>query len=146
VGAKAQKQGRRFYHSLNAQQLTPSPSPTSPSPSVSPTPGSSLPASEGSLNGQSNNPNPLGSNNDTAYKQAVIRQIESTASRVGFDGYKLLDGYGDRLQDNSSTVISLSLEQGIPYSILAVCDQDCGDIDLNLYDENSNLISADSRT
>jgi hypothetical protein len=32
---------------------------------------------------------------------------------------------------------------GVSYLIVAVCDQDCRDMDLCLFDENRNLISED---
>ena len=37
----------------------------------------------------------------------------------------------------------LNLRKGTTYKIAAVCDNDCRDLDLKLYDENGNLIDKD---
>ena len=37
----------------------------------------------------------------------------------------------------------LNLRRGTRYKIAAVCDNDCRDLDLKLYDENGNLIDKD---
>lgn len=42
-----------------------------------------------------------------------------------------------------SNSFSLNLEKGWAYKIIAVCDNDCSDLDLVLYDENNNEISKD---
>lgn len=36
-----------------------------------------------------------------------------------------------------------TLRKGTEYLIVGVCDTDCGDMDLKLYDENDNLIDKD---
>jgi len=52
----------------------------------------------------------------------------------------------DELNDNEVDYHYLSLEEGVEYGIVAVCDQDCTDVDLWLYDENNNLIDEDTDT
>jgi hypothetical protein len=47
------------------------------------------------------------------------------------------------LGDDSYELKSLQLEAGTLYALVAVCDEDCLDIDLVLFDENANVISSD---
>lgn len=53
--------------------------------------------------------------------------------------------YGS-LDDDDYTYYTLTLKQYWTYRITTVCDGDCGDIDLYLYDENGNSISSDLKT
>jgi hypothetical protein len=47
------------------------------------------------------------------------------------------------LRDGSSDWITVDLRRGGDYSILAIGDRDCRDLDLAVYDENGNLIDSD---
>lgn len=38
-----------------------------------------------------------------------------------------------------------TLERWNDYQIFSVCDGDCGDIDLRIYDENNNLVASDTK-
>ena len=49
----------------------------------------------------------------------------------------------DALRDGRSDWITVNLRRGVDYSILAIGDQDCRDLDLAVYDENGNLIGSD---
>uniref|UniRef100_A0A8J6ZXF8 Uncharacterized protein n=1 Tax=Desmonostoc muscorum LEGE 12446 TaxID=1828758 RepID=A0A8J6ZXF8_DESMC len=53
------------------------------------------------------------------------------------------DPFVDQLSRNQSNYITINLRRGIDYGIVGVCDQDCRDIDLKLYDEDGNLIDSD---
>jgi len=50
--------------------------------------------------------------------------------------------YGS-LNDNDYTYYNLTLNSYWTYRLTAVCDGDCSDIDLYLYDENGNIIDDD---
>jgi hypothetical protein len=39
--------------------------------------------------------------------------------------------------------IEVNLQKGQTYAISGSCDQDCGDLDLEIYDDNGNLIGSD---
>ncbi|MBD1848839.1 hypothetical protein H6F87_02245 [Cyanobacteria bacterium FACHB-502] len=47
------------------------------------------------------------------------------------------------LRDGRSSVMTLNLRSGASYRLVGVCDADCADLDLKLYDQNGNLISSD---
>lgn len=84
-------------------------------------------------------------------KLSAQSEVESQVLAIGLilavDGYKLTHNiqYG-RLRDKQSTNYYFTLNRGRNYKIYAVCDGDCGDIDLCLYDEYGNKISCDKTT
>jgi len=77
-------------------------------------------------------------------------QIQLSAAEFLFNmqgGYERThDAYLGRIypRDSYSDVLTLRLYRGTSYAIMGFCDQDCGDIDLKLYDDNGNLISSDT--
>lgn len=52
----------------------------------------------------------------------------------------------DKLDDGESDSFSFTLHKGTSYKVISVCDNDCSDLDLTLYDENDNEISKDAST
>jgi hypothetical protein len=58
-------------------------------------------------------------------------------------GYELVDQDTGQLHLNRYEDLRISLRGNRRYIFTGVCDQDCGDLDLYLYDENDNLIDKD---
>ena len=54
-------------------------------------------------------------------------------------------GLGHVLEADGSTVVSLTLAPGSDYTLLGVCDEDCNDLDLALYQGNEEIV-ADATT
>jgi len=52
----------------------------------------------------------------------------------------------DKLSSNKSDSFSFQLRKDKKYLVLAVCDNDCKDMDLVLYDENNNEVAKDKST
>jgi hypothetical protein len=52
----------------------------------------------------------------------------------------------DKLNNGQSDSFSFTLRKGTSYKVVSVCDNDCSDLDLTLYDENNNEISKDTST
>ena len=50
----------------------------------------------------------------------------------------------DDLSNNQSQTFNVNLRSGISYAFVGVCDEDCQDIDLRVYDENGNLVNSDT--
>ena len=49
----------------------------------------------------------------------------------------------DLLDEGESGWYTLTLRAGWEYELIGACDEDCSDVDLRIYDENSNLIDSD---
>jgi hypothetical protein len=47
------------------------------------------------------------------------------------------------LRDDESESVRIALESGVEYAVFAVCDVDCSDIDLVLYDPGDNEVDKD---
>jgi len=79
------------------------------------------------------------------YEKFIDEQLEALCFHTECDwGYLHLNrfiGYG---AEGSVHSHSIDLTEGWDYIIPAVCDQDCGDIDLFLYDPNGALVASDT--
>lgn len=49
-----------------------------------------------------------------------------------------------KLNNRESGSFSFNLRKGLQYKIVSVCDEDCGDLDLVLYDESGHQIDEDT--
>lgn len=52
----------------------------------------------------------------------------------------------DSLRQGGADTLTLNMRRGTSYKIITVCDDDCDDIDLKLYDEDGDLVSKDEDT
>jgi hypothetical protein len=50
------------------------------------------------------------------------------------------------LDDDETDIFTLELNRGYTYRIVAVCDGDCGDLDLCIYDNNYNKVDCDEQS
>lgn len=80
------------------------------------------------------------------FTNQVRAQLVRAAYALGLGGgYKLThEPSVSTLRDNGYRYITLRLYRGVSYQIVGVCDEDCRDIDLLLYDGNGNLIDSDT--
>lgn len=79
------------------------------------------------------------------YEDQVRAQIAGAALRVLDDGWELdRDIYLDRLNENAVDYLTFTLSDADGYAIMAVCDADCGDIDLTLLDQYDNVVDEDT--
>lgn len=62
----------------------------------------------------------------------------------GLRGYTLThEPMIDALDRGRSDYITINLRAGTSYGIVGVCDRDCRDLDIALYDSRGNLITSD---
>jgi hypothetical protein len=75
----------------------------------------------------------------------VRRQWLDAAQATGLRGYQMTHNpFIGQLGRRGETDITLNVRSGVSYTLIGVCDADCRDIDLKLYDDNGNLISSDT--
>ena len=79
------------------------------------------------------------------------RVVRSELQRVGRAseqrGYTMAtDVYQGRLDDDESTNLTVTLERGKDYVMWGVCDQDCSDIDLVIYNSDGDEVDSDLET
>jgi hypothetical protein len=49
----------------------------------------------------------------------------------------------DQMEGGSSDEFTVNLRSGIQYAVVGVCDEDCSDLDLQVFDSNGNLVASD---
>ncbi|MEC4984474.1 MAG: hypothetical protein SAJ37_18170 [Oscillatoria sp. PMC 1068.18] len=78
------------------------------------------------------------------YEDQIQGQLIRAAIALGFNNYRLThNAFIDDLGDNGEDSLTVTLRSGVSYHIIGVCDQDCSDLDLRLYDDRGNLIDSD---
>ena len=77
------------------------------------------------------------------WQEQVSNQIEQASKILRERGFARTDTYDGTLNNESSESLTLSLRAGRQYAILAVCDNDCSDIDLRIYGSNDKEIDSD---
>jgi hypothetical protein len=77
------------------------------------------------------------------YEQHVLQQLQSASSAFTSAGYTPVISDGGSLAQGETMTYTVTLQKGASYMLMGVCDQDCMDLDLALYDGYGNLISAD---
>jgi hypothetical protein len=80
-----------------------------------------------------------------AQGQDVVRkQVLNVGLTLASEGYELThDIKFASLNDGRYDSYYFTLDRGTSYKICAVCDEDCGDLDLCIFDENGNEIECD---
>ena len=80
-------------------------------------------------------------------QQEYIAQVETKlrykTAALFQSGYRGIFGNADGLNNQTHRDYRLNLNGGAEYMIAAVCDEDCYDLDVALYDRNGNLIGYD---
>jgi hypothetical protein len=78
-----------------------------------------------------------------AQTSSVYSQLLNLTKTLNERGL-MLDAYEvDGLGDSESQSFYFEFEAGTSYTVTAVCDTDCSDIDICLWDENDNEIECD---
>lgn len=79
------------------------------------------------------------------YRQQILdrlSQVEGVFAAQGFQ--RLAEPVSGQMQQGQHTNVPVNLEVGGEYRIIGVCDSDCSDMDLILYDQNNNIVSQDT--
>jgi len=80
----------------------------------------------------------------SSYEQEVNRLLNLTQNIANGRGFSSSHSrYNGQLNNNREETVTLNLDAGTSYMMVAQCDRDCSDIDMWLYDENGNLIDSD---
>lgn len=78
------------------------------------------------------------------YERHVRQQLDRVKVKLEENGFQNTHNYKiDRLGRNATDSFRVDLRKGLDYLLVSVCDKDCTDIDIRIYDENNNLIAED---
>jgi hypothetical protein len=81
------------------------------------------------------------------WERVVRQQLEQVGSVSERNGYTMAtEIYQGRLDDDATTNLTVELQRGKDYIMWGVCDQDCSDIDLIIYDSDGEQVDSDLQT
>jgi hypothetical protein len=85
-----------------------------------------------------------------AYAQSaeIVRQLSNQLSQARSsyvpDNYRLVSGPdNDSLNEGDSDNYNITLQSGRSYKLVGVCDNDCSDLDITLYDSDGDVVDSD---
>jgi hypothetical protein len=82
-----------------------------------------------------------------AYVEQVMGILEAFSSVAEDEGYAPTgDDWVSALDEGESEDQLVKLGGGADYALVAVCDEDCGDMDLAIYDPMGDLVAEDTET
>jgi hypothetical protein len=81
------------------------------------------------------------------WERQVFQQLRAVTAllNLGYDTTSSYQPFVGNLRNNTYTDVTYTLTRGVEYALVGVCDDDCPDLDLKLYDENYNLIDSDTK-
>lgn len=80
------------------------------------------------------------------WREQVNVQIDQAAKLLRERGFEKTDTYDGSLNHDASESVIIPLRAGRQYAVLAVCDNDCTDLDLRLYNSDDKELAADIET
>jgi hypothetical protein len=79
------------------------------------------------------------------YNRQLNVQLDAVAKEFGGIGQRIVRGpLGGSLEVGGCVTYSFMFRAGQSYSIVGVCDKDCSDLDITLYDPTGELITVDA--
>lgn len=79
------------------------------------------------------------------YRAQILGRLGEVERVVVAQGFQRIgEPSVGQLRQGGTFNVPATLETGADYRIIGVCDADCGDLDLSLFDQSSNLISEDN--
>jgi len=81
------------------------------------------------------------------WQQTVRNQVSQHDNVLSQRGYAMSgDVYDGDLKNQYYEDLTIDLRPGTSYAFMGVCDQDCHDIDLRLFDPDGDEVASDLRT
>ena len=81
------------------------------------------------------------------WQRTVRSQVSEHGNFLSNRGYTMSgDVYDGNLKNDYHEDLTIKLQPGTSYAFMGVCDQDCQDIDLRLYDPAGDEVTSDVRT
>lgn len=85
-----------------------------------------------------------GTNAQNRFEQQVRTQLDRVGQNLASKGFELTTQvYTGQLDEERNEEVSVRLRAGVRYAIVGVCDQDCKDLDLVLYNAAGRELGSD---
>jgi hypothetical protein len=77
----------------------------------------------------------------------ILAQLQQAHAALGQQGYQLMgEPVSGGLQQGQSWNVPAQLQPGLDYRIVGVCDRDCADLDLVVFDAQGAVVTQDTST
>ena len=87
---------------------------------------------------------PVGLAAQNQWERVVRSQVREHSSYLTDHGYEMINEvYQGTLGNHEAEMLTIALQAGRAYAFLGVCDQDCRDMDLRLYDADGDEVDSD---
>jgi len=84
---------------------------------------------------------------DATAQNIILTQLQQASAALGQQGFQMVGQPATGgLSQGQITDVPAQLNQGYDYRVLGVCDRDCADLDLGLFDANGQLLTQDTST
>ena len=81
----------------------------------------------------------------SSYEQQIMGRLAQAEQSFASQGFQqLAQPMSGQLPQGQMQNVPVTLNAGAEYRIIGVCDDDCSDFDLYLYDQNDNVVSQDN--
>ena len=81
------------------------------------------------------------------YQQQIAQQFTNWAPRFAQQGFSMQGtAFTGTLNDDADESILINLNSGQRYAIAGVCDNDCSDVDLQVYSTDGSKVGEDMQT
>lgn len=82
----------------------------------------------------------------TAYEEKIEQELLTVTNLLAQEGFSPSHDYEiGSLLDGTNDYLTLFLRGNKKYAIIAICDEDCKDIDIKVFDDNNNLVAIDEK-
>lgn len=78
-----------------------------------------------------------------SYADTVWDQLQDWYEDYSDDGYSVENYVVGKLDEDETDSWTFWLDGGNDYTIIGVCDEDCGDIDLTILDDDDDVVDED---
>ncbi len=80
-------------------------------------------------------------------QQIIVAQLQQASGALAQQGYEMVtQPFSGGLQPGEAWDLPTQMSVGYEYQIVGVCDRDCSDLDIRLFDGNGGLIVEDTTT
>jgi len=84
---------------------------------------------------------------DESPQAIILSQLQSAQAALAQQGYQLIgQPYSGGLQQGQTWNVPAQLSTGVDYRVIGVCDRDCADLDLVMFDANGSPLVQDRST
>lgn len=84
---------------------------------------------------------------DATANNIILNQLQQASAALAQQGFQMVgQPFSGGLSQGQITDVPAQLYQGYDYRVLGVCDRDCADLDLVLFDANGQAITQDTTT